>query len=82
MGRLVNSFLRTLSVYHGVLRDVELNVARREKQFQIQDVVIGTDANVEVEPGVSHKSLAVSGPSVGGVPSVPRLRNGEFLKKV
>eukprot|EP00959_Pyramimonas_sp_CCMP1952_P173117 3617717-Pyramimonas_sp.AAC.1 len=43
--------------------------------------VIGTDANVEVEPQVSHKSLAVSGPSVVGVPSVPRTRNGGFLKR-
>jgi len=80
-GKSRENFRQALVDYHTVLRDMALKVQELKIRFHLSEVVIGADAQVEVEPDVFHQDWPVSGPSVVGIPSVSRSREGGFQKR-
>eukprot|EP00959_Pyramimonas_sp_CCMP1952_P436126 9132811-Pyramimonas_sp.AAC.1 len=64
-GKTKECFRATLCMFHGVLRDIALNVQSFRRRFHCEEALVGVDAQVEARAHVSHGGREVAGASVG-----------------
>ena len=78
IGKTGDDFFLALCEYQRVLREVALAVQSLKTTYRVKDVVLGVDAQVEVEAEVFHEQWPVTGPAVDGTSQVPRGPTGGF----
>ena len=78
IGKAGDDFFLALCEYQRVLREVALAVQALKTTYRVKDVVLGVDAQVEVEAEVFHEQWPVTGPAVDGTSQAPRGPTGGF----